>query len=144
MTWYDDTYISNKGPATKKDLLDDIFRTIDLYKKRGIEVYVISPIPQPGFNHASIMSRSLKFGHLTQKEYVESSKILFDSFYKEIEIFDVALSNRMGDKYIKVFKGLCDDQSCFFGDLEGSYFADNNHISKYGLSKVAPMLNRFQ
>ena len=144
MTWYGDTYFSNKGPATKKDLLDDIFRTIDIYKKRGIEVYVISPIPQPGFNHASIMSRSLKFGHLTQKEYVERSKILFDSFYKEIEIFDVALSNRMGDKYIKVFKGLCDDQSCFFGDLEGSYFADNNHISKYGLSKVAPMLNRFQ
>ncbi len=143
MTWYKDTYFSNKGPATKKDLLDDVFRTIDIYKERGIEVYVISPIPQPHFNHASIMSRSLKFGHLTQKEYLESSKILFDSFYKEIEIFDVALSNRMGDKYIKVYEGLCDDKFCYFGDLEGSYFADFNHISKYGLSKTAPILDRF-
>ena len=144
MTWYQNTYVSDNSRATKEDLLNDVIRLVETYVKNGIEVYVISPIPQPSFNHASVMSRSLKFGHITEEEYLDMSKYPFDLFYEEIEIFDLALRGKIGDNYVQVFNDLCDEKFCYFGDSEGSYFADDTHISNYGLSKVAPMIKRIQ
>ena len=38
---------------------------------------------------------------------------------------------------MKVHEGLCDADHCIYGDLGGSFCADSNHLSRYGIPVVA-------
>jgi hypothetical protein len=109
-----------------------------------VVVYVISPIPIPYFNHASDLSRKLKFGFIDEKEYLNLSKIDFPDFYLDISIYDKLLEERLKDNYIKAYEKLCDKQYCYYGDLGGSFFSDDNHLSKYGISKMADLFNKIE
>lgn len=143
MTWYHESYLKGAEVQSKQSLLDDLLKMADQLKKNGNEVYVISPIPVPKFNHASNLSRKLKFQIINKEEYISLSRKEFSEFYAEIEIFDEALSNYSEINYINVYENLCDKKSCYFGDLNGSYFSDTNHLSKYGLEKVSPSFKKY-
>lgn len=134
MTWYEESYFSQSGKVTKEDMIKDLLRLVSYYESLGINVYVISPLPIPYFNHASDLSRKLKFGHITEMEYSELSRIDFSIFYKDIMSYDVSLRDKLVERYIKTYEDICDEDYCYFGDLGGSYFSDDNHLSSYGIS----------
>ena len=118
-------------------MLIDLLTLIDFYERKGVTVFVVSPLPIPKFQHASDYSRLLKFNRMSEKQYIEKSKIKFEDFVSQFGDINKELEGRLGDRYIKAYENLCDEMSCYFGDLGGSYFSDTNHISKYGLSVVA-------
>lgn len=133
MTWHKPLFFKDGKTAAKKDLLDDLIQSINKLESQNIQVYVVSPIPIPGYNHASEFSRKLKFNTITEEDYLLASMVNYKDFKEEIEIFDQGLSEKLGENYIKVYEALCDNSHCFHGDLNGSYFSDSNHISAYGL-----------
>ena len=135
-TWYSDTYYSVDGVTTRSEMLNDLLNLIDLYEKKGVTVFIVSPIPIPKFQHASDYSRLIKFNQMSEKQYIEKSKLKFEDFVSEFGGINKELEARLGRRYIQAYENLCDEKFCYFGDLGGAYFADNNHISKYGLSVV--------
>jgi hypothetical protein len=137
ITWYSDTYYSVNGVTTRSEMLNDLLTLIDLYEKKGVTVFVVSPIPIPKFHHASDYSRLIKFNQMSEKQYIEKSKFKFEDFVSEFGGFNKELEARLGRRYIHAYENLCDENFCYFGDLGGAYFADSNHISKYGLSVIA-------
>ncbi len=143
MTWYEDQYYKNGKIQDKKSLLDDLLSMVNAFSAKGNKVYVISPIPIPEFNHASDLSRKLKFKAIDEEEYISLSSMNYSRFYDEISVFDKALSSSSKTNYIKVYKNLCDENLCYFGDLSGSYFSDADHLSKHGLKKVSASFNTF-
>lgn len=136
MTWYKNDYTFGNNIVKKEELLTDILALINYFEMQGIDVYVLSPIPIPNFYHASELSRKLKFKHITLENYFEESRVDYKKFYKEIELFDIALHERLNSNYIKIYKNFCDQKYCYFGDKDGSYYSDNNHLGSHGLSMV--------
>ena len=51
------------------------------------------------------------------------------------------LEEQLGQSFIRPDRWLCDDVICRYGDAGGSYFADSNHLGRYGIGVVAPMFN---
>ena len=138
LTWYSTDLIDIHGnrfidgdlSARKNDLLS----IIKGLEEAGKEVYLIGPIAIPNFDFASITSRKLKFNE--EDIVLSSSRQAFNNAYEGVNLF---FSEKMKNKYIAPYEIFCDYDKCYFSDNTGSYFADSNHLSSYGVSKLYPL-----
>lgn len=135
MTWYSDNLVDKDGNL----IIDDefIFRKNSIFSlmsdlaEAGKTVYIVGPIAIPNFDFASKASRGLKFN--SSDIPFSISKLEFDRKYGSLIS---SLSEEIGIRLIQPHKIFCDKIQCFFGDNEGSYFSDSNHISLYGAKKL--------
>jgi peptidoglycan/LPS O-acetylase OafA/YrhL len=118
---------------------------IDLVKKvesTGRKVFLIGPLQIPNYDLPSVLSRRLKFGHLTNKEIDDQLRVSRVGFDREFGEAITLLSTTLGDQFILPSQVFCDSQFCYYGGKDGIYFADSNHLSRVGSMKVAGVFQR--
>jgi peptidoglycan/LPS O-acetylase OafA/YrhL len=121
-----------------------LIQLVDSLEAKGKDVRLIGPITTPGFDFASEVSRELRFGLLSEAEARKLFQVPYSAHQAKFGTTITTLSDRLGPAFIRPDKFLCDDKHCRLGDRTSSYFADSNHLGKYGVSVVSPAFNQKQ
>ena len=108
---------------------------IDKLQSFNKEVYLIGPIPIPGYDIASISSRELALKKDSKKMLYSSREDFNNKYLGSINFF----KKNLKENFLESFDILCDKKNCNFIDLKGSNFSDSNHLSKYGSEKMADL-----
>ena len=137
LTWYTNEFINEKGERfvennfeIRKKSIDNL---INILNKNNKNVYLIGPIdiPSEKFSPETI-SRQIIFKGKKEINF-SVNRDSFDNKYKKIiDYYELLL----GKNFLKPSDILCDEKNCYFGDDNGSFFADSNHLSKFGSDKM--------
>lgn len=140
LTWYNNQLIDPSANFVSDPnglkLGSAIKRLIDNLEDNGKKVFLIGPIMIPGYDLPSILSRKIKFMGLNRdssESYLKIERVTFDSKFKLL-LSD--FQKEMGQRFIMPSEKFCDKNYCFFGDENGVFFSDSNHLSAYGVGKV--------
>ena len=124
------SYTTDDYQPTMRSFARALVEIVNDIEKTGKKVILLGPIQTPGIDLASELSRKIKFGHMSMEEVVKVMQHpkaeYLDSFAKSDEFLRSALE----DKFIEPSLDLCDEQFCYFGRNNESYFADSNHIGE--------------
>ena len=130
-------YINNDPLIISKSLID----IINKLKNKNKKVFLIGPIQRPNYMFPQNLSRLIKFNHIEENQiesYLRINRTIYNNNYsKSIKL----LKSELNNNFIDVSEILCNEKFCFFADENGSYFADDGHLSKYGASLVE---NKFE
>ncbi len=140
-TYGHDEVVTPDGKSVKdgdeRKFVASLIELVDALEASGKDVRLVGPIAVPGYDFASEMSRKLRFGWVTaemaQQAFIVPRKGHEEKFGNTIQ----TLENRLNGSLIRVDNYLCDADHCRFADAGGSYFADSNHLSEYGVAKVS-------
>ncbi len=140
LTWYTDTLVTAEGVVVEdRDRLllgKSLLRLLERVRNAGKQAYLVGPVQIPRFDLPSVLSRKVKFygfDEVALKKELEVPRKGFDSEFASV----IALMNAgLGDRFLMPSKLLCDQSNCRLGDEGGVYFADGNHLGKYGLEKI--------
>lgn len=139
-TYTDPEYVTQAGdvlrPQQSGPFAESLIALVDQLEMSGKTVFMIGPIPHPGFDIASDVARKLKFGQLTEAEAQTLLTSPLSAFDERFKGAITPLSRRLGEHLILPHEGLCDQKVCRLADADGSYFADSNHLGTLGLEKV--------
>lgn len=140
LTWNSDQLVDSYGAIIAdserlilSDSIQDLIRTFEMSGKR---VFLIGPLMIPGYDLPSVLSRKIKFNGIdsdSAASYLKDDRLNFDSKFGEL-IAD--FRSKLGVRFISPSDKLCDPNHCFYGDAEGVFFSDSNHLSSYGVDKV--------
>jgi len=131
---YKKLYYKNKIINDENYLIfgKSLLNLINDIKKKNKIVYLIGPLQNPDYYLPSVLSRKIKFGHISnsevEKELNINRKIYNDEFNKVKKL----LSSEMGAFFLDPSLKQCDNDFCYLGDKKGVYFADLDHLSFYG------------
>ena len=123
--------------SDESEFAASLIELVDALEGNGKEVRLIGPIAVPGYDFASEMSRKLRFGWVTAKTAQQAFIVPRREHEKKFSNTIQTLVNRLNRSFIRVHNYLCDADHCRFADAGGSYFADSNHLSEYGVAKVS-------
>jgi len=136
-TWYENFYINNDLVKVKNNkLIEGINNLIDKLEENKKKTYLFSPIAIPGSDITSELPRKIKFKKLNNlkiNEYLSSDKKIYEYKFSKINKY---FEEKLGDKYIKVYKDLCDNEKCYYGKKNILYFSDATHLSISGLNEL--------
>jgi hypothetical protein len=96
---------------------------------------LVGPIAIPGYDFPSVVSRKLIFGGSLVPEFSVPRKVFDDKFSDVIEWLKI----QPGVSLILPHQLLCDDENCYFGSGNTSFFADSNHLSFDGAISMIPL-----
>ena len=131
MNWSHSSYIDVNGKKMGQDqFLKGLFDLTDHLIEIDKNVSIISPIPLPGLGLSNILPRMLKFKKISVNDLNEYFIIDRQQFDKKFGYINTKLIKKFGKDFIPVYEDLCDDDSCYFGNLEGLYFSDSHHLSQ--------------
>ncbi|QWE22923.1 acyltransferase [Polynucleobacter sp. AP-Jannik-300A-C4] len=140
MTWYSNDLVDESGNKIYDPSFihreKSIMMLLDNLSKSGKYTYLVGPIAIPNFDFASVASRNIKFGNVT-----ENSSIPRASFDEQFKTTISSFSKKLKNRFIAPHEALCDLDHCNFADENGSYFSDSNHLSVYGTKKVQKLFN---
>lgn len=91
-------------------LIEAVDDVIDTIEASGRSVILIGPIPYPGSDIASILSRERAFGWRTSVPLSITEKDFNDNYAAAFNHFE----NRLGRKFIRPDQVLCDGKDCHF------------------------------
>jgi hypothetical protein len=112
--------------------LDDL---IDQLERMGMQVVLIGPIAEPGWNLASILSRQLAFGHVPDRPVFLPAADFERRLGSAIQHFE----SRRDIGFARPDKVQCPDERCYFV-LDGrSLFSDSNHLASAELPRFRAM-----
>lgn len=140
-TWYVEQLVDLEGNQIKDSdfsaRIKAINNLISSFKDKNKKVYLLGPIEIPEKELASILSRQIAIKKI--KDYkLSTPRVEFNKKYNlPIEYF----SKNMKKNFLLPHKILCDINNCYFADNKGSYFADTNHLSFYGSSKMKDLFD---
>ena len=137
LTWYTKKLVNEKGEIfidndfeIRKKSIDKLINSL---KKNGKNVYLIGPIDIPGKKFSpETISREIIFKGKKEINF-KVKRENFDAEYEQIINYYELL---LGSNFLKPSEILCDEKNCYFGDNDGSFFSDSNHLSKYGADKM--------
>ncbi|EEW6032011.1 acyltransferase [Escherichia coli] len=140
MTWHSNSLVSVDGgfvdDKNKTKLFEAISALIDKLHSEGKKVFLVGPIMTPGYDLPSILSRKIKFDDLSSdiiQSLLEINRNAFDDDYNDLLI---KLKYKLNDRLILPSNVFCGVDYCYFGDANGVFFSDSNHLSSYGVSKI--------
>ena len=139
LTWYDSVYWmkgSSKKIGTLEDLELDVINLISELEKRGKSVILIAPIPLPSIHIASELSWDVKFKSVAELEIGNFLKESSSKYKDQFGGLNVRMAKYLGPNYVNPGEDLCDASYCYFGDKTRVFFADSNHLSKFGRSAL--------
>ena len=130
MTWRHDDLVQANGQvvSAKPDealiaSLDDLISRIE---NSGRSAVLIGPIEYPGWDIASVVSREIAFGWPASRRSFETSAMFMQRYGAAIRHFEA----RLGGKFLRPDKVLCDAERCAFITEGRSLFADSNHLAQ--------------
>ena len=131
MNWAHGSYIDINGNNVESNqLLKGLFDLTDSLIEIDKNVSIISPIPLPGIGLSNILPRMLKFKKISVNSLNEYIIIDRQQFDKKFDHINTQLIKKYGKNFIPIYEDLCDDDNCYFGNLEGLFFSDSHHLSQ--------------
>ena len=131
MNWAHGSYIDINGNNVESNqLLKGLFDLTDSLIEIDKNVSIISPIPLPGIGLSNILPRMLKFKKISVNSLNEYIIIDRQQFDKKFDYINTQLIKKYGKNFIPIYEDLCDDDNCYFGNLEGLFFSDSHHLSQ--------------
>ncbi len=113
-------------------------RTIDRLLAVGKHVVLIGPIPTPGWDVASVTSRSLAFGRPLARPLFEPQGVFLQQFGEAIAHFEA----RQDIEFVRPDTLLCAGGRCSYIVDGRSLFADDNHLAEATLERFQPAFDR--
>jgi hypothetical protein len=139
-TWYSDSLIDQYGQnfndANFQRRKASILAISSKLEEWGKKFYLIGPIQIPLKDYASSMSRRLAFHE--GEAIITVSRSNFENKFLDLINFSKA---RLGSNFLQAHEYLCNVNDCFFSSSEEVYFADSNHLSVFGASRMLPLFN---
>jgi peptidoglycan/LPS O-acetylase OafA/YrhL len=139
LTWYSDDLVDETGSlfhdidfSVRKRSLVNLIHSLE---RAGKRVFLVGPIAIPGYDFPSVVSRKLIFGGSLVPEFSVPRKVFDDKFSDVIEWLKI----QPGVSLILPHQLLCDDENCYFGSGNTSFFADSNHLSFDGAISMIPL-----
>ena len=130
MTWDNDTYVNVNGlTVNKKVFMLSLNDLIDKITLSGKEVFVFSPIAIPNKDLASTLPRLIKFSHISIDQALKQTFISRYEYENQFSYINLFLNKRLGDRYIEVWRDLCDTKKCYFAKDNKMFFSDTNHLA---------------
>jgi len=118
------------GQLSWEQIRASLQATIDRFEKAGKQVILVGPIPRPGYDVASVVSREIAFGARSLSP-LEQTRAEFDSQFGDAEAW--TRNQPGGSIAILPSTKFCDARHCgFLVDGEPVY-ADDNHLSVYAM-----------
>ncbi len=141
LTWYTKDFIDKNGNIYNDDNFEIRKKSIDLLinklKENKKNVYLIGPVPRPGFDFPSEYSRNLIF----EKKSIETRHSL-EKFRKKYDSIINYYERKLGKNFLQPHKFLCDNKYCNYADQNGAFYSDSNHLSKYGSNKMISLFQK--
>ena len=107
-------------------------------RSAGKQVIIVGPVPEPGYDLASVASRDLLFhGRVSTPVSVTSAAYLNDAARVLAAIEDLA--KQPGVKVIRVDRMVCNSQSCDFMKDGRAIFSDHDHYTADFSQQLAPL-----
>ena len=101
----------------------------------------MGPVQRPLYDLPQDLSRLIKFKHIKKDEVENEIQIQKKIFTKNYSSTIKLLKKEMGKNFIDISDTFCNNEYCFLADENGSFFADDGHLSDYGASLL---INRFK
>ncbi len=121
-------------PGPVSAVVAGLDRTVDRLLSAGKRVVLIGPIPIPGWDVASIVSRDLAFGRPVDRPLYESQQQFLEQYSSAIAHFE----GRHDIGFVRPDATLCFAGRCNYL-LDGqSMFADDNHLAAAELTRFRP------
>lgn len=147
LTWYQKDLVGVNGKSFVDSdgsaLAAAILNVIDKVTKAGKAAYLVGPIKIPDYDLPSVLSRKLKFGELKQSQIHDLLRVEKRTFNDDYNELIALFRNKLGTRFVAPSDVLCDKQFCYFGDDQGVYFSDGNHLSAYGISRLGGIFDAF-
>lgn len=140
MTWSDAELVESGGSAVSNSgkaeaLVEAVIDLVARIEATGRAVVMMGPIPTPGVDLASIMSRKVAFGWTATAD----ASITRADFDREFGPVIVLLEKRLGDGWVQAHRAICTSDLCHYIHTGRSMFADSNHIAVAELERFAPL-----
>jgi hypothetical protein len=132
--------LANKDNRTDlppdKPFLAGLDSTISYLHQHGKEVLVIGPVPTPGWDVASIASRSIAFDRPIPYLLFEDRRIFLRRFREAMDHF----TNDRRIHFARMDVELCRTERCEYIREGRSLYADSNHLTSSAVMLFEPML----
>lgn len=115
--------------------LNDLLDRIEAVGKTPV---LIGPIPVPGYDIASELSRAMAFDRPVTIRLEEP----LGKFEERHAAVSGLLAAQMGERFLEPHLALCDDQKCRWVIEGRSVFSDSNHIAQAELPRFRPYLEK--
>lgn len=145
LTWFSNKLVDEKGNKFVDTNFELRKKSISLlvknFKDKNKTVYLLGPIEIPKKEFSpEVLSREIIFKD-KKKLKLKKPRDNFETKYRDIiDHLDFVLK----DNFLKPHKILCDVNSCYFADKNGSFFSDFNHLSKYGSLKMIKIFEKLK
>jgi peptidoglycan/LPS O-acetylase OafA/YrhL len=122
----------NRGNAALVGALDDLIERLRSAGKRAV---LIGPIPEPGWDVASILSRQLAFGHPIDRPLFMTTADFTRRFGSAIAHFET----RADISFVRPDRALCSAERCNYLLGGRSLYSDGSHIAEGELKLFRPL-----
>lgn len=134
-----DSYNLAQRQAGYQRAMQATAETARLLVADGKRVILITPLPRPGFNVPSIMSRELAFFG----KYVHAQGMSLAQYHLEyrpvLDAMDALDKASPGISVLHVEDKICEGGFCRFVDDEGAVFADPGHLAEDYTATLGPL-----
>ena len=117
-------------------------KTIDEYKKYGVDVFLVSQVPQQMIEPVRAYQRAYKSDDDIKNDVLRELSVSLDE-HKRLNAYVSSVINV--NPYIKILnfdKLLCDAQYCPVGTKTTSYYFDDDHLSIVGAGRLIPSIEQ--
>ncbi|OBP16701.1 hypothetical protein A5320_04765 [Rheinheimera sp. SA_1] len=146
MTWNDDRLVNADGSNVAEDkklrLTTSVLSLVQELEKSGKKVLVVGPIQLPEIDIASVLSRKLKFNHVSEAEALQLLKKPRATFDHDYAVIINLLEQSLGARLLKPSDTLCDQEYCYLGNEKVVFFSDISHLSEKGTAALDPMFSK--
>lgn len=142
-TWSADEYVTEDGVVlvdpSKLLIANSLLALVKKVEQSGREAFLIGPIQTPGWDITSELSRNLHFNIISETDALTELKRPRTEFETQFGDAVAYLLLNLGTKFALPHSLLCDEHFCYFGGVDGMFFADSNHLSEKGALLMAPV-----
>lgn len=117
-------------------LAEGLIGLVDRFEQAGLVPVVVGPIPVPGYEMASELSRAVAFG---REARASAERDLADFLEDHLRVTD-PLRARLGPRLVDVHPVLCTQGICRLVQDGQAIFADSNHLAAAELWRFRPAL----
>lgn len=122
-------------------------RTIEAYRDIGVKVVVVGQVPQQradAYNfYYKLYSRRFIVNAEDMKDKVSVPLDIHNNIQKYTRDIFSDYKNKGEIELMILDNAFCNYKKCLIGDKNGSFYADDNHLSNYGASLTVDMIEKY-
>lgn len=128
--------------GSRRAFLSGFRRTMQEYQKLGVSVVLFTQIPWQKYQVDSIYKEAYKeFSDFERLSLIKNGSVQYKEHLWLNSYVNRVFASHEYPKVINCDDIFCDDEICYAGTLEESYYWDDDHLSIIGANKIIPRLH---